>query len=476
MIHAPAAGCPAAPPSHPADSAPLNEPGLGSLEAVFEALGRVLVVLDAGLRVIRASHTLDALTSPGASRRVVGRRAEELLGSGLFGLDEPVGEALARGRRAEGRRAVLHVGDYARLVSVTAALLPDHVRAHCDPRAHVLVVLRPAEEEDVEAAIAAAPGPLARSPAMVRVVALLDSLHRSDVPVLITGESGTGKEVIARALHARSRRAAGPFVAVNVGALPAELLETELFGHVRGAFTGAVRDRVGRFELAQHGTILLDEIGEMPLPLQVKLLRVLQDGVYERVGESAPRRLGARVVAATNADLASAITRGTFREDLYYRLRVVPIHIPPLRERPEDVAPLAHQLVARIGQREGRALRLSPDTVRMLERLPWPGNVRELENALQYACVVCPGQTIQVEDLPPDIGLGDGAAPPPRAHRGVGRAHRRAGGDGDVGPGGRRRGRRDGPDPRRPGGQSLEPRARRRRPGDEPDDVVAAYP
>ena len=393
MIHPPDEGCPTEP----------EPPGLGSLEAVFEALGRVLVVLDADLRIIRASRTLDTLACAGAAERVLGRRAEELLGAGLFSPEEPIGEALARGRREEGRRAVLQCADSERLVSVTAAPLPEHVRAHCDPRARFLVVLRPAEEEDVAAAIAAAPGPLARSPAMLRVVALLDSLHRSDVPVLITGESGTGKEVVARALHARSCRASGPFMAVNVGALPADLLETELFGHVRGAFTGAVRDRVGRFELAHHGTILLDEIGEMPLPLQVKLLRVLQDGVYERVGESTPRRLEARVVAATNVDLKAAITRGTFREDLYYRLCVVPIHIPPLRERPEDVAPLAHQLVARIGQRDGRALRLSPDTVRVLERLPWPGNVRELENALQYASVVCQGQTIQVEELPPGL-------------------------------------------------------------------------
>jgi transcriptional regulator with GAF, ATPase, and Fis domain len=250
-------------------------------------------------------------------------------------------------------------------------------------------------------------GIIGTSAGLDRAIEIAAQVAPTDLSVLITGESGTGKEVVARALHARSCRASGPFVAVNVGALPADLLETELFGHVRGAFTGAVRDRVGRFELAHNGTILLDEIGEMPLSLQVKLLRVLQDGFYERVGESTPRRLAARVVAATNVDLKAAIARGTFREDLYYRLRVVPIHIPPLRERPEDIAPLAHQLVARIGQRDGRALRLSPDTVRLLERLPWPGNVRELENALQYASVVCQGQTIQIEELPP--GLVDAA-------------------------------------------------------------------
>lgn len=385
--------------------APLDPSGLGALEAVFEALGRVLLVLDADLRVIRASQTIESLGCEGMATRSVGHHVHDLLGAGLFGPTEPIGEALRHDRREEGRRAILQCPEVERLVSVTAAPLPEHVRVHCDPRARFLVVLRPAEEEDRAAGIAAVPGMIARSPQMMKIIALLDSLHRSDVPVLITGESGTGKEVVARALHARSRRASGPFVAVNCGALPADLLETELFGHVRGAFTGAVRDRVGRFELARNGTIFLDEIGDLAPALQVKLLRVLQDGVYERVGESVPRTIDARLIAATNADLSKSIARGTFREDLYYRLRVVPIHIAPLRDRPEDIAPLAHQLVAQIGEREGRALRLSPDLVRVLEGMAWPGNIRELANALQYASVVCQGQTVQVEDLPPGAGL-----------------------------------------------------------------------
>ncbi|MFZ5475165.1 MAG: sigma-54 interaction domain-containing protein [Myxococcota bacterium] len=375
--------------------------GLGALESVFEALGRVLVVLDADQRVVRVSRSLDSLACAGATERVRGMRAEDLLGPGLFGPGEPIGEALRKGRREEGRRAILRCGDGGRLVSVTAAPLPDTVAAHCDPRARWILVLRPAEEEDllVHAALGGA-GLVARSPAMLRVVHMVDSLQRSDVPVLITGESGTGKEVVARALHARSVRSHGPFVAINCGALPGELLESELFGHVRGAFTGAVRDRVGRFEAARGGTLFLDEIGEMPPALQVKLLRVLQDGRYERVGENATRQLEARVVAATNADLEDAIERGTFREDLYYRLCVVPIHVPPLRERPEDVAPLAHFVAARINRRDGRALRLAPDLLRVMEHMPWPGNVRELENALEYAFVVCDGETIYPQHLP----------------------------------------------------------------------------
>jgi DNA-binding NtrC family response regulator len=275
-------------------------------------------------------------------------------------------------------------------------------------------VVRPAENDDsLLQSMIVSHGLVARSPAMLKIVHLVESLSQSTATVLITGESGTGKEVIARTLHVNSLRSAGPFVAVNCGALSADLLESELFGHVKGAFTGAVRDRVGRLELARGGTIFLDEIGDVPLHLQVKLLRVLQERQFERVGESAPRKMDARIIAATNQDLLEMIRAGRFREDLYYRLRVVPIHLPPLRERPEDIALIAQHLLAHIGGRAGRALRLSPDTLSVLETCPWPGNVRELENALEYSVALCTGQTIQIEDLPPELR---GAAPlsPPR--------------------------------------------------------------
>jgi Transcriptional regulator containing PAS, AAA-type ATPase, and DNA-binding domains len=250
-------------------------------------------------------------------------------------------------------------------------------------------------------------GLVARSQAMRGIVHLVESLHRSEATVLVTGESGTGKELIARALHANSPRCTGPFVAVNCGALPGDLLESELFGHVRGAFTGAVRDRVGRIDLARGGTLFLDEVGDMPLHLQVKLLRVLQERHFERVGESVPRPMDARVIAATNVDLAEAIRAGRFRDDLYYRLRVVPIHVPPLRERVEDIPLIAHHLLAHIGGREGRALLLSPDTLAAMARYRWPGNVRELGNALEYAVATCTGQTIQIENLPPELRQGE---------------------------------------------------------------------
>jgi transcriptional regulator with PAS, ATPase and Fis domain len=380
-------------------------PGWSNLEAVFESLGRVLISLDDEFRVLRASHTLDALAGEGAATAAIGQPIESLIGARLFGPEDSLRGALREGRREEGRRGVLKCGaDAARLVSVTTAPVAENVMSACDPRARYLVVLRPAEDDDsmLQSAIASH-GLVARSLPMMRIVHLVESLHRSDATVLITGESGTGKEVIARALHAQSTHGAGPFVPVNCAALPGELLESELFGHVRGAFTGAVKDRVGRLEMAYGGTLFLDEAAEIPPAIQVKLLRVLQERVFERVGESTPRRLGARIIAATNADLHDAILQGKVREDFYYRLRVVPIHIPPLRERPVDIELIAQHLLARIGGREGRSLRLSPDTLSVLETFPWPGNVRELENALEYAVAVCRSQTIHIEDLPIEI-------------------------------------------------------------------------
>ena len=245
---------------------------------------------------------------------------------------------------------------------------------------------------------------------MQRIFGLIEHLAESDATVLITGESGTGKELVARAIHVHSPRSKSPFVAVNSGAIPQDLLESELFGHVRGAFTGAVRNRVGRFELATGGTIFLDEVGDIPVHLQVKLLRVLQERTFERVGESESRTSDARVIAATNKDLRQAILNDSFREDLYYRLRVVPIEVPPLRNRREDIEPLARHLLTRVGARHDRSVRLSPDAMRALLRYSWPGNVRELENALEYAVAVSRSQTIHPQDLPLEIS---GAEPLP---------------------------------------------------------------
>ena len=271
-------------------------------------------------------------------------------------------------------------------------------------------MLRPAEEELTLPP--AGLGLVGRSRAMDRVIRLLEMLRHSETTVLIEGESGTGKEVLARLIHDQSPRGHGPFVPVAPAALPEDLLESELFGHVRGAFTGAHKDRVGRFEVANDGTIFLDELGELPLHLQVKLLRVLQDHTFERVGENTPRRTQARIIAATNRNLKKEIAAGRFREDLYYRLRVVPIEVPPLRARREDIEPIAQLLLSRAGERLGRSLLLGPEALRLLLSYPWPGNVRELENALEYATVVCRGQTILPEDLPPEVQGGAAGGPP----------------------------------------------------------------
>jgi len=238
----------------------------------------------------------------------------------------------------------------------------------------------------------------------------------SEATVLIEGESGTGKELVARALHENSRRASNPYVCVHCSALAENLLESELFGHVRGAFTGANTTRIGRFEAADGGTLLLDEIGEITPSLQVKLLRVLQEREVERLGENRPRKVDVRIIAATNRDLTSMVRDGTFRKDLYYRLRVLPIRVPTLRERPEDIALLADCLLAKMAERYDRAkIDISEDALQALESYDWPGNVRELTNALEYALVHADGHVILPSHLPPEIRV-TSAENPSRPH------------------------------------------------------------
>jgi two-component system response regulator HydG len=218
--------------------------------------------------------------------------------------------------------------------------------------------------------------------------------------VLLTGETGTGKTLLARALHQRSSRRAGPFVVVGCGSLPSALLESELIGHVRGAFTGAVRDKPGKFELADQGTIFLDEINSAPLDLQVKLLRVLQERCFERVGDEKTREVDVRVVAATNRPLEDEIAAGRFREDLYWRLKVIALHLPPLRERPRDVVELAQHFLERSAAYYGKTVRsLAPATLAALVAQPWPGNVRELENVIERAVLLASGVVLQPADL-----------------------------------------------------------------------------
>lgn len=243
-----------------------------------------------------------------------------------------------------------------------------------------------------------------RSPVMQRLYEQVLRAAASDATVLITGESGVGKELVARALHDNAARSKGPYLTVHCAALPENLLESELFGHAKGAFSGAVGARMGRFEAAGGGTLLLDEIGEIPLATQVKLLRVLQEREVVRIGENLARRVDVRVIAATNRDLAQMVERGSFREDLYYRLCVLPLHVAPLRERREDISLLATRLLGNLAERYRRAdLRLSAAAMRVLESHSWPGNVRQLFSALEYAVVQSDGPVILPRHLPREL-------------------------------------------------------------------------
>lgn len=242
-----------------------------------------------------------------------------------------------------------------------------------------------------------------RSGAIQRIRQIMGHVANTEVTVLITGESGTGKEVVARNLHANSPRAGKPFVPINCGAIPPDLLESELFGHEKGAFTGAITARVGRFELAEGGTLFLDEIGDMPLPMQVKLLRVLQEQTFERVGGVETRHCDVRILAATHRNLDKMIEEGTFRQDLYYRLNVFPMEMPALRERTEDIPYLLNELISRLENTGRGSVRFNSAAIRSLRQHPWPGNVRELANVVERMAILHPHEVVGVSDLPPNM-------------------------------------------------------------------------
>src|SRR5450432_1473222 len=237
------------------------------------------------------------------------------------------------------------------------------------------------------------------SPALAAVLSRVSKVAGSDSTVLITGETGTGKELIARAIHRRSGRSAGAFVAVNCAAIPRELIASELFGHERGAFTGAIQRRLGRFELAEGGTLFLDEVGELSPEIQVALLRVLQEREFERVGGAQPIQVDIRVIAATNRDLAVAIEDGGFRQDLFYRLNVFPLEVPPLRERREDIPLLVRYFIDRYARKAGKSIRrVNRRALDHLQSYPWPGNVRELQNVIERSVIVCDTDTFTVDE------------------------------------------------------------------------------
>jgi len=268
------------------------------------------------------------------------------------------------------------------------------------------VVIAPAEPRVLPTSMQ---GVVGLSDSLVDVYRVIDRVADTLCTILITGESGTGKELVARAVHKQSQRTSKPFVAINCGAIPEALLESELFGHARGAFTGAHANKVGRIALAEGGTLFLDEIGEMPLSLQVKLLRVLQAREYSPVGDNRTLKADVRIVAATNVNLENAVLAGTFREDLYYRLNVIHLAVPALRERSEDVPLLAQHFLAKAQEKMGKQcpLELSRAAAQLLAEYQWPGNVRELENTIERAVLLCAGPVIEPKDLPQRVcGLG----------------------------------------------------------------------
>ncbi|MGN6157388.1 MAG: nitrogen regulation protein NR(I) [Devosia sp.] len=283
--------------------------------------------------------------------------------------------------------------DITEVLSVVARALADAKKVGGKPRR---------EDEPAEAM------PLVgRSPAMQDIYRALARLMQTDLTVMITGESGTGKELVARALHDFGKRRNGPFVAINMAAIPRDLIEAELFGHEKGAFTGATARQSGRFEQAEGGTLFLDEIGDMPMDAQTRLLRVLQEGEYTMVGGRTPIKSNARIVAATHRDLSQLIRQGLFREDLYYRLNVVPIRLPPLRERSDDIGDLVSHFL-RSAQREGEPLKtVSPDAIRLMQAYGWPGNVRELENLVRRLAALYADESISKEIVQAELNIGD---------------------------------------------------------------------
>ena len=378
-----------------------------NLEAIFDSVADGIVAVDSQLRVVNVNRAAQDLA--GLDRQVaVGRPWAEVLG---LAADHPLHRALREAEEVDALAAdLVDRRGRPRQVVVTTRVLRDEVG-----RGQGLVaILRDVTElesmRDLLQGREQYYGLQGRSRAMQEIYQLVDDLADSDATVLILGESGTGKELVAGAIHQSSHRADGPYVKVNCSALSEGLLESELFGHVRGAFTGAVADKVGRFEQAAGGTIFLDEIGDLSAKVQVKLLRVLQEREIERVGSGHTLRVDCRVIAATHRDLHREMAAGRFREDLFYRLNVMPIQIPPLRERTEDIPMIAAHFVERFRAETGRqVLSLDGEALALLMDYPWPGNVRELENAIAHAFIKCRGEVVRAVALPPHVRRGAGA-------------------------------------------------------------------
>jgi PAS domain S-box-containing protein len=381
---------------------------LATLEALLDDLEEGVLFLDEERRIVQINAAAQRLL--GLEGRQLVRKLCPTLFEGTACADacRRAGRCSLTGTHGEVRKTqdlTLRRADGSEVtLRMRAMLLPTN-----DSGLHCSVVLRDRSPEialeDAGLERWALGGLVGRTPAMQKLYARILRAAASDAHALVTGESGTGKELIARALHDNSPRAGGPFVPLDCATLPDALLESELFGHAKGAFSGATSARTGRFEAANGGTLLLDEIGEISASMQTRLLRVLQEREIVRLGENNARKVDVRVVAATHRDLARMVQEGSFREDLYYRLRVLPLHVPPLRERVADLPLLASKMLAELGERYRRSpIHLSTDAMTAIENYPWPGNVRQLSNALEFAVVHAEGSTIERWHLLPEVG------------------------------------------------------------------------
>lgn len=375
-----------------------------NLEAIFKSLQDAIVTVDLDMRVIEANESTHEICSF-MSTDIIGREYTAIKGKCKKLCEKVFRETLqTKDRVSEYRIECMHEDRPRQVVELTSSPLTNEEDNFIGA---VLVIRDISRLTDLERELRERhqfQHIIGKSPKMIEIYRLLEDLADTETTVLITGESGTGKELVARALHYSGIRAFKPMVSVNCSALSENLLESELFGHVKGAFTGAIKDKAGRFETADGGTIFLDEIGEISPRIQLKLLRILQERVFERVGESSPTEVDVRVIAATNKDLMEEVRLGQFREDLYYRLKVINLELPPLRKRLDDIPLFVDHFCNVFNNRFGKKIQgVSDNVLSLLMRYSWPGNIRELEHAIEHAFVLCRGNTITIDNLPKEI-------------------------------------------------------------------------
>ena len=375
--------------------------GSGLSQVILDSLSEGVFTVDQDWRITSFNRSAEEIT--GITREeVIGQLCSDVLHSTLCESRCPIRQALTENKPVTDRRCYFVDNDGERVpISVSAAILSDE---NGNPLGGVETFRDLTELESLKKALHRNTSrPASRNPPMQQVLDLVPVLAANPTSVLICGETGTGKELIARAIHERGPRASRPFVAINCGAMPENLLESELFGVKRGAFTGADRDKPGRFARARDGTLFLDEIGEISQAMQIRLLRVLQEREFEPLGSTQAEKMQARIIAASHRDLLELVREGKFREDLYYRLVVMRLDIPPLRERREDIPALARELLSRTSLKmEHNVTGFTPEAINILQCQDWPGNIRQLENIIERATVLCQGEWIGLEHLPPE--------------------------------------------------------------------------